>query len=295
MPRLRPVFIGGAGRSGTTLIADLLGTHAQISPIYETDFVLAVAHQMLTQRVAAELAAAIRRLMQVWTESLPHRPHHKRSHERYLHGPHYILFERDYALQVTEEFIQAVASDPRTAFARFVETLFTRHTERDGKTFWINKTPRYVEALDFLKQVWPDLLFLHCVRDGRDVAASALTRPWGPASWSEAGTWWPARVEPGLEFARHNTGQSMLIRYEDVLSRPAETLERVLDAVGLKEASDTVERYLKAGGVLDPSRIGGWRSHSPSDIAAFEAGGAGTLRALGYQPQFDGTSSLARL
>jgi hypothetical protein len=54
MSTFRPVFIGGAGRSGTTLVVDLLGTHANLSPVYETNFVLGVARELLAQRPLPE-------------------------------------------------------------------------------------------------------------------------------------------------------------------------------------------------------------------------------------------------
>ncbi|MGH6882780.1 MAG: sulfotransferase, partial [Hypericibacter sp.] len=38
-----PLFIGGCGRSGTTLLSDLLGCHSQLSPIYEPGFIMNVA------------------------------------------------------------------------------------------------------------------------------------------------------------------------------------------------------------------------------------------------------------
>jgi hypothetical protein len=286
MSTFRPVFIGGAGRSGTTLLVDLLGTHASLSPVYETNFVLGVARELLAKRPLPESAAAIRRLMQQWTEPLPHRPHHKRPDERYLHGPHYILFERDYALEVTETLIDELATDPIAAYRRFVGSLFARHAELDGKPFWVNKTPTYVAALPFLKEIWPDFVFIHCVRDGRDAAASALTRSWGPNTWSEAGTWWRDQVRPGLEFAERHPGPLVALRYEDVLASPTEALERVLGVLGLDGASATVERYLAAGAVLDATRTGRWRREAAADIEAFEVDAGATLRALGYQPAF---------
>src|SRR5262249_20301257 len=199
----------------------------------ETNFVLGVARELLAARPLAESAAAVRGLMHQWTESLPQRPHFKRPHEQYLHGPHYLLFGRDHALEAVETLIDELATDPIPAYRRFVESLFARHAELDGKPFWVNKTPTYIAALPFLKQVWPELLFIHCVRDGRDVAASVLTRPWGPSTWSEAGSWWRDQVQPGLEFAQRNPDQLVTLRYEDVLARPTETLERVLGVLGL--------------------------------------------------------------
>jgi hypothetical protein len=127
------------------------------------------------------------------------------------------------------------------------------------------------------------------VRDGRDAAASALTRPWGPATWSQAGSWWRDQVEPGLLFAARNPGQVVLLRYEDLLVRPVPTMERALAALGLGEAAATVERYIRAGAVLDSGRAGGWRREARVNIEAFEVASGPTLRALGYEPAFGST------
>ena len=287
----RPVFIGGAGRSGTTLVADLLGTHEQLSPIYETNFVLGLAREMAASRPVAQTAAAIRHLMDRWTEPLPHRPHHKRPHELYLHGPHYILFDRNFALAATETLIAELPGDPIAGLRRFVNSLFARHAACDRKPYWVNKTPTYVAALPLLKEIWPELLFIHCVRDGRDVAASVLTRPWGPNTWSEAGKWWRDQVQPGIEFAARYPEQLMVLRYEDVLAAPTEAFEGILRALELSGASKMVESYLNAGGALDPTRAGAWRAERSDDIEAFEAAGGPMLRTLGYAPAFAHESS----
>ncbi len=282
--RSRPLFIGGAGRSGTTLAVDLLGTHEVLSPVYETDFVLQVARELLRRRPLAEVATAVRAIMDRWTAPLPLRPHNKRDHERYLHGPHHVLFDRATALEATEVLLRGLSADPVGAFRTFVEGLFERHAALDGKPRWVNKTPAYVGALPFLHHVWPDLLFVHCVRDGRDVARSVLTRPWGPSTWGEAGAWWRDQVLPALTFADAHPGSVLVLPYERLLAQPEASIAPVLAAAGLDGAERTVARYLASGAELDPARTGGWVAEAEDDLAAFEVAGAPTLRALGYEP-----------
>src|SRR5512147_3252902 len=86
-----PLFIGGCGRSGTTLAVDLLGMHPVLSPVYETGFVLEVAQLLFSSGglSAFMVADQIERLMSHWLRDLPHRPHNKKDYERYWHGAHY--------------------------------------------------------------------------------------------------------------------------------------------------------------------------------------------------------------
>ena len=144
MTEFPPVFIGGAGRSGTTLVVDMLGLHPRISPVYETDFVMQLGKLLFSgrERSAADLRAQVTRCMDEWTKPLPLRPHHKREHEQFHHGPHYILFDRPFALERTAELLrEALAGRAAQGFRQFVVSLFEEHCRRDGKPRWVNKTP----------------------------------------------------------------------------------------------------------------------------------------------------------
>lgn len=275
------IFIGGAGRSGTTLLVDLLGLHPNLSPVYETDFVVFIA-RLLGAGVSTDVAATqIAQFMEQWTRGLPHRPHNKRAHERFVHGPHHILFDRDTALAETRRFCDAIAVGREVeGFRNFLDALFGEHARLDGKTRWINKTPAYVRMLPVLRQVYPDMKFLHCVRDGRDVAASIVTRPFGPARVDEAARWWAGSVQAGIQFERAHPEHVRSVRYEDLLTDPVATLEPVLEWLGEAGAASMLRAHAIG---LDPSRSGAWRaSFSDEDRTAFRTEAGGLLSHLGY-------------
>ena len=114
-----PVFIGGAGRSGTTLLADLIGCHPQISPIYETDFLRDFVLFFLASDAPPVNEACVRAIqyMDQWSKALPHRPHNKAEHERYVHGPHYLLFSRDEAMAATVDCVRTIRAGGDAATA----------------------------------------------------------------------------------------------------------------------------------------------------------------------------------
>jgi len=282
-----PVFIGGAARSGTTLVADMLGFHPALSPVYETDFVLDLGGLIFGGQGPAleELGAAVMSYMDQWTRPLPLRPHNKRDYEQYHHGPHYILFDRTFGLQRTAELIDGLSQGRAVdSFREFVQALFQEHCRLDGKPRWVNKTPRYVLILPTLRHVFPNLRFIHCVRDGRDAACSALTRGWGLDGFKQAAAWWVNSVRAGIEFGRQFPDQYIEVRYEDLLCQSAASIERMLTWVGeTGDAADIVTKYQQGKVRIDPSRIGVWRRTLTSeDQKVFQDTAGDMLAHFGY-------------
>ena len=280
-----PVFIAGAGRSGTTLAVDMLGLHAELTPLYETEFVTRISMMIFGQRLPLpELRVHVLKLMDAWTEPLPHRPHNKRAHERYHHGPHHVLFTRELAMQRTHRFLADLAAGraPIKALAAMCDALFADHARKDGKPIVVNKTPSYVHVLPVLDAMYPGSRIVHCVRDGRDVACSVLSRPWGPRTVGEAATWWAQKAGQAVQWGRENPDRYLELRYEDLLTDPRAELSKVLAFLELDdEADEMLARYGREIR-LDPSRSGQWRTLPGQDLAAFHAQAGGLLEHFGY-------------
>ena len=280
---MHPVFIGGAGRSGTTLMVDLLGLHPQLSPVYETDFVPTLIKIIGAPASAADRAQAVATVMDRWTASLDERPSQKRAHERYHHGPHYLRFTRKRALELTDDLVAEFAGgNPWRGLQRLVLELFAEHAQRDGKPHWVNKNPSYVLRLPQLAKLFPGMKFIHCVRDGRAVAASAMTRTWGPNTVAEAATWWSDRVVQGLLFEQAHPEQVLRVPYESVLQDPVNTFSAIEAWLGLP-AGGIVERHHAAGFTFDSSRMDAWKTQlSAAQQAEFDRAAGRTLDLLGY-------------
>lgn len=244
---MNPVFIGGCGRSGTTLAVDLLGMHPQLSPIYETNFVIDLASYLLrdTGLSAFMVADEIKGYMERWSRDLPLRPHEKKSYEKYWHGPHHVLFTREFAMARTDDLIERfMVADPEAGFRAFILDLFAEHAHLDDKPGWVNKTPRYVMSLPMLQRLFPDMIFIHCIRDPRDVVASMLSRSWGPKSAEEGAQFWLACVNRADAFGRSAPDRYIEIRYEELTADPQAVLSRTLGRLGIADAADSmIARY----------------------------------------------------
>lgn len=257
----RPIFLGGCGRSGTTLAVDLLGMHSRLSPIYETNFVIDLPPLLFRDSGLARpvVADRIRGSMADWARHLPQLPHEKKGYERYWHGPHYVRFDRAFAMARTEELIRRfLAGDAEAGFRDFLRGLFAEHARLDGKPGWINKTPRYVLMLGTLQHLFPDMVYIDCVRDPRDAVASMLSRSWGPKTAEAGARYWLACVEKSAAFRAHAPDRHIEIRYEALLAEPRTVLARVLERLGLQDESPSMlARYgerVALGPVSDAAR-----------------------------------------
>jgi hypothetical protein len=283
------VFIGGAGRSGTTALVDLLSCHPRLSGIYETEFLPTILGRFADRAAPpAELARAVHEAIASWAEPLPHQPHAKRAHERYLHGPHHVLLQREEVLVAAGAFASAVqrGADRWQALRAFTRQVFERHAAIDAKPRWVNKTPNNIMALARLLGLFPDAKVLLMVRDPRDTGVSVLTRPWGPPTLEEVPQWWKACMAPALLLAPVYPDRLRFVRYEDLVCSPENTLAQALEFIG--EAPDPepiLSRWRAAGLSFEPGRIGQWRAHfTGADRRAFHAQLEGEMDRFGYGP-----------
>jgi Sulfotransferase family len=189
-----------------------------------------------------------------------------------------------------------------------------------GRRF-AEKDPENCFIVPFLTEVFPDAVFIHVCRDGRDVAVSHSEKPWlaatstgtgqrgrGGTAWGAAPRFW---VEPErrAEFSavsdlarsawmwRRFTGSALAqlaelppdralhLRYEDVTDQPAQAAERVADFL---EVADPAARAALHGGFAKarPDSVGRWRAKlGPAELADVRQQAEPLLSQLGYVDQ----------
>jgi len=313
-----PVFVGGF-RSGSTLLINYLGLHPQISAIYETKFLtdlLRLSRLLLDEngRGRSELA-----LISRWVGD-PHFPAEKAvefliqraagditltqqvldgevadgkaSHERYALGTNHILWGASEAMQAIGPFLEAVRAGSRPQLllpilSSGIQKLFSLHAAREGKRFWINKTPEIPRFQPELRQMLGRIRVVHLVRDGRDVVHSSAKLNW----WSvESGAqWWKLFIEDVQRQASQAPADYMEVRYEKFVADHIGTLGRVLDFLGIDgdpaELVAAQERYAPGSTSTDEAerRIGQWRSGmTAGDRTIFKTIANDLLVSLGY-------------
>lgn len=197
-----PIIVG-APRSGTTLLRLMLDSHPALAIPPETGFLA----------LAPKLKGSGDRLR-----------------ERFFHAvtsygqpsPSWPDFE--IPLEVFWNALLEIS--PFTASAGF-RAFYRLYADRFGKTRSGDKTPLYCLQMDAIRRVLPEVRFIHLIRDGRDVALS-LRKMWFSPGWeieTQAAHW--RRCVLGGRRAGLGRSDYMEVRYEDLILRTRETLERI--------------------------------------------------------------------
>ena len=271
---MRPIFIGGCERSGTTLLGAMLGGHPDYLCIPEMLFKFDIprlsGNGLYSKVDKADIVRkfAKRSRFRIWDLDVD-----------VASLPHELLTCRD-----------------------LIEWLVTIYGQKVGKpapVIWVDHTPANSRFAQTLFSLFPDAKLIHLVRDGRAVAASVLPLDWGPNEIDSAARFWAERLAYGLAAESRWPQQVIRVSYEELVQDPQATLQRLcrllaIDydpamsrAAGFRVPRYTAQQHALVGSSPNPERIHAWeRQLTPRQIEIFESLAAGLLESLGYVPQF---------
>ena len=117
--------------------------------------------------------------------------------------------------------------------------------------YWGDKNPHYSDhrvrgCLELVDELFPGSLFIHIIRDGRDVVTSLMRkktdgRPW--ATFEEAHATWKWSVDLGRKFGhRLPKDRYFELRYEDLVSNDVALAGEIFRFIGL-ELDPAVEAF----------------------------------------------------
>mmetsp|Transcript_6452 Transcript_6452/g.15299 ORF Transcript_6452/g.15299 Transcript_6452/m.15299 type:complete len:732 (-) Transcript_6452:151-2346(-) len=293
------VFVCGAGRSGTTLVADLLHLHKDLASLYETDFVTSLLQEVselpkfetecVSKKGVTALSQHVRKIVSAWQDRCrDYNPREdKGSHESYLHGAMYWgqspLEFRELLARRTDILCRDLRHQPPfQALKRFCDSIFQEHARREGKRVVVNKTPNYGSVLHLLAKMYPEAKVLHCIRDGRDVACSRVERrAWGEGNLLDAVIFWKGQVVAGLNWGHNNMQRYREVYYESLVADCHLELSQVLEFLEVQNLADQMlEKY--SNGRICHKRVGRYRELQPRAIASLEKEAGALLVKLGY-------------
>jgi Sulfotransferase family len=157
---------------------------------------------------------------------------------------------------------------------------------------WGWKNPRSLWLIPFLVDRFPEMKFVHMIRDARDMMLSEniyflrQNGHWllGPDWWRnpEAAQLelWRASNKRALEFAqRYLEGRYLLVRYEDLCQKPAETVSAVMTFLGSPEIN--IGPLIE--GIRDRGNIGRWRGDKTAKAVDLSLAAQADLQRFGYE------------
>jgi hypothetical protein len=279
-PPKPPFFVVGAGRSGTTLLQTLIDAHPQLAVPPESHLYDRIAPVFETY---GDLAVEAHRLHFIQD----------------LLADAYI---QQWRLEVTPAEVDARIT--RHDRVGVVDALFSLYAEQHGATRWGDKTPDHIRWLDAIRADFPDAKLIHLVRDGRDRAEARRRMIWGPSSAFGIAQEWSYELKLWETFCeRHGTRSTLVVRYEDLVTAPRETMQRIFEfleepyidtvtsyaSTPLTRTLSTTQRgwHSSLGRGISTRKIGIYRrALTRRQIEIFEAVAQDALLANGYRPDF---------
>ncbi len=204
-------FIVGIPRSGTTLLAECLARHPNISVTPETHFF----RRFCRSAKSAEKALPRERAAYIRTEI-----------SAALDDP------ANKAIPATSSF----KTEDNPSLKSLIKGILAEYRKIHDCKILIEKTPDHLLQIPAIRACFPDAKFIHIVRDPRDVALSWQGVPWNPAGILWPGWKWRTANADALACFEELPGNTITVRYEDLLSDPQSTLTAVIRFLGLPEA-----------------------------------------------------------
>jgi hypothetical protein len=303
-----PHFIVGTGRSGTTLVHEVVVRHPQTGFISNLDDKLSALNlagrwnRSLFQRSSARdpnMAQAFR-----------HRPRMiERGRMRLAPSEGWNLLTRQVTPMFAEPCRDLVRNDVTPRLEQRMRNFFAEREAAQQCDVLVHKLTGWPRA-GFLHAIFPEAKFIHVVRDGRAVANSFLQMGWwdgyrGVPSWYLGSLPEPylreweatgrsfhllAALEWRMLLEAFERARALLpgtqwldVRYEDILDHPEEEFARILDFLGLPWTAQ-FERGLRRHR-FDQKRSRQFeRDLTPEQLAEMERVMAPMLRRWGYLP-----------
>ena len=274
-----PIFSGGTGRSGTTVVGKLLSRHPRIrgGKPYEIRFI--------NDRFGLlDLCYGVEKFEAPWKRSasslyintisprkraLFFRGFETRMRGKWWERKNRIdnasgLF-RSLTIEDREEllatFKRQFPDDHIGASRNFLYRYLELQKHNKGEPLWIDTTPLNISVADRIHSLFPEAKFIHMRRDGRDTVASVLKENWGPKNSIAALKWWERRMEISLQaLAAVPKNQVLELDLEALVVTDREaSYQRLFDFLGVEDSEETRE-YFEKEMPSDRVRIGKYRN-----------------------------------
>jgi hypothetical protein len=203
-----PVFVLGCPRSGTTVLYHMLLSAGNFA-VYRAE---SNVFNLLAPRFGGMSSATDReQLLKIWLRS------------RLFH-----VSGLD-----AGEISSKIRAECRCS-GDFLRIVMEEVARKQNVSRWADCTPDHLLYMERIKREIPNALFIHIIRDGRDVALSYVQQRWShPLPWDSnerlavAGLYWEWIVRKGREQGERLGADYREVRFEDLIANPQQTLSQL--------------------------------------------------------------------
>jgi hypothetical protein len=229
---VRPVFVCGTGRSGTSVVARMLGWHRAVSAIpFELRF--HVAGLLDVAEGALPAAPFVAKVWRRWYRADMVSPSGEVKRTRGLS----FYFDVGELTRLLDLFAAEAEGDPHSAARRLLRAVLERAAAHGTGRVVVEHSPANGRVADRLARLVPEARFLAVVRDGRDVAASVATKRFGPDDPLDALWFWADRHrEITMRLRTLPADRTLTVDLLDLVTAESDAaLDRLLEFIGVGE------------------------------------------------------------
>jgi len=219
----RLVFLISAPRSGSTLLARMLGAHSQVFAPAEPHLMPPLAHLGLHERVRVA----------------PYDP---------------IITQR--GLRELVSLLPGGEADYFAALRRATDALYAGALSASGRQLFVDKTPAYALVLDFLLRLYPQARYLVLTRHPIAIWSSVVDSFYdGDHEAAHQHNPILERYVPAIaRFLREGRAPTLHVRYEEIVRAPEAQLRAICEFLGLGFEPGMVEYGRASGPALHTDR-----------------------------------------
>ena len=296
--RVVPVFVGGSGRSGTTVIGDLLGNHSKIRTSTPIEIKFLTNRSGLVDVVFGYNQEIEKKSGKVSILNFrTYRKRKRKEKERFAkilvefnkfiwekwwdidapppHGRGLVSGISKIDLQeLLARLERELKVNRKWAARRFMGSFISKQFDAGDEIYWVETTPMNIPEANKLQELFPNALFINMVRDPRDVIASLLTKNWGPTTPLEGLDWIEKRLIAGHEaLSIVKESKKLTIALEDLAINSREkTYKELLDFLKISD-EPALQKFFVESMTPNAATSGRWKAEidSPEFSSGYDA------------------------
>ena len=292
--KVRPVFVGGTGRSGTTVMGDLLGHHEDIRTSVPIEIKFLANKSGLLQLVfgrdtgSSQVKISPFNLRAQRIRRISEKAKFAKIQVEFLDRiwnswwdidappPHGRGLQSGISKERLEFLINRLISNLRInrvwAARRFMRDFISSQDAHEGQKYWVETTPLNIAQARRILKLFPDALFINMVRDPRDVIASLLTKNWGPTTPLEGLEWIEKRLRDAHEALEHiPANHQITIALEDLaINNRLQSYQSLLKFLNLGE-DPRMQEFFETHLSAEAAMSGRWKQEigTPEFLAGY--------------------------
>lgn len=287
-----PVFTGGTGRSGTTIVGKLLARHELIHAghPYEIKFVTGKGGLLdlldgalhapsqpgskglqLSQKVAKSINILMSEKRIKTLDARISNDWWERNGKR---GTKVGLVQ-GFSLQEIESEVSHLRRNykqhPLCSTRRFFYSIIASNKFFADSTIFVDTTPTNIERADHIVRLFEDAKFIQMQRSGRDTISSVLREPWGPKDPLEAIHWWKRKMLSAHKATQQfHDSQYLSIKLEELVSTGRDDNYAKLLKFLMIEDHSRMHEYFDQEITAEKAHIGRWKQDKRLDKSFHE-------------------------